>query len=413
MKKIFTLISAFLLFAACFGQNTWSTIASFGGGERERAVSFVVGGRAYVGTGLDTSNTCKKDFWEYDPGSNSWSQKADLPGSQRRDAIAFAIGNRGYVGTGINGFIAWTGSKKDDFYEYNPITNTWTEKDDWEGNFGGGVYYASAFATPLKGYLVCGKLGSSYYSNELWEYDPVTDDWVKKANFPAGTRYGASAFSIAGKGYVGCGADEDYYRNDFYEYDPQTNIWKQIADFPGSPRFNAVGLEISGRGFVGLGTDGGYQKDFYEYNPATDTWMQKASIPGSERRSCVAFTIGNYGYVGTGKGPDGVKRSMYKYKPYFLAVPEDYNDTRLATSVSPNPMHQNTVIGFDKPLNMASANLKVFNTNGVMVFAENNSTEDNFNFYRNDLAAGIYLYEIQIMEQDGNAKYATGKIYIQ
>ena len=104
---------------------------------------------------------------------------------------------------------------------------------------------------------------------------------------------------------------------------------------------------------------------------------------------------------------------MYKYKPYFLAVPEDYNDTRLATLVSPNPMHQNTVIGFDKPLNMASANLKVFNTNGVIVFAENNSTEDNFNFYRNDLAAGIYLYEIQIMEQDGNAKYATGKIYIQ
>ncbi|MBK7035807.1 MAG: hypothetical protein IPH42_05565 [Bacteroidetes bacterium] len=69
-------------------------------------------------------------------------------------------------------------------------------------------------------------------------------------------RYGATAFSIAGKGYVGCGADEDYYRNDFYEYDPQTNIWKQIADFPGSPRFNAVGLEILGRGFVGLGTDG-------------------------------------------------------------------------------------------------------------------------------------------------------------
>ena len=202
MKKLFTLTSTLLLLTTCFSQNTWSSIASFGGGERERAVSFVVGGRAYVGTGLDTSNTCKKDFWEYDPGSNSWSQKADMPGSQRRDAIAFAIGNRGYVGTGINGFIAWTGSKKDDFYEYNPITNTWTEKDNWEGNFGGGIYYASAFATPLKGYLVCGKLGSSYYSNELWEYDPVADDWVKKANFPAGTRYGATAFSIAGAGTI-------------------------------------------------------------------------------------------------------------------------------------------------------------------------------------------------------------------
>ncbi|MFI5171867.1 MAG: Kelch repeat-containing protein [Chitinophagales bacterium] len=319
-----------------FGQNTWSTIASFGGGERERAASFVIGERAYVGTGLDTANVCRKDFWEYDPGSNSWTQKADVPGTVRRDAIAFAIGNRGYMGTGVNGAIAWIGTKKDDFYEYNPITNSWTTKKDWEGNFGGGVYYASAFATSIKGYLICGKLGSSYYSNETWEYDPLTDDWTKKANFPGGTRYGASAFGIGGKGYVGCGADENYYRKDFFEYDPQTNIWTQKADFPGSPRFNAVGFSISGRGYIGLGTDGGYQKDFYEYNPATDHWMQKANLPGSERRSCVAFTIGNYGYVGTGKGPDGVKRSMYKYKPYFLFANEN-DDHRLASTVSPNP----------------------------------------------------------------------------
>jgi len=141
--------------------------------------------------------------------------------------------------------------------------------------------------------------------------------------------------------------------------------------------------------------------------------MQKASIPGIERRSCVAFTIGNYGYAGTGKGPDGVKRSMYKYKPYFLAVPEDYSDTRLASTVSPNPMHQNTVIVFEMPINMESADLKVFNTNGVLVFEDNNSTDDKFNFYRNDLAAGMYLYEIQIKEQDGLSEYVTGKIYIQ
>ena len=103
-----------------FSQNTWTSVASFGGGERERAVSFVIGERAYVGTGIDTANICKKDLWEYDPGSNSWTQKADVPGTARRDAIGFGIGNRGYVGTGINGVFAWIGSKKDDFYEYNP-----------------------------------------------------------------------------------------------------------------------------------------------------------------------------------------------------------------------------------------------------------------------------------------------------
>ncbi len=411
MKNIYLTILTCFCLHVIFSQNTWTSIASFGGGERERAISFVIGDRAYVGTGIDSANICRKDIWEYDPGTNSWTQKADVPGTARRDAIAFSIGNRGYVGTGLNGVIAWTGSKKDDFYEYNPITNLWTAKKDWEGNFGGGIYYASAFATSTKGYLVCGKLGSSYYSGELWEYDPLVNDWIKKANFPPGTRYGASAFSIAGKGYVGCGSDEDYYRNDFYEYDPQSNVWTQKADFPGSPRFNAVGLSIMERGYIGMGTDGGYQKDFYEYNPLTDNWMQKANLPASERRSCVGFTIGNYGYVGIGKGVDGVKRGMYKYKPFFLFIGED-DELRLTATVSPNPVNQNAAICFTGNKNIASAQLIVFNSKGAAVLLDDNNSSSTFNFQRNNLPSGLYLYEIKTIDKDGVTNFISGKLYL-
>ena len=263
MKKLYFSIVFALCFLDVSAQNTWSSIAPFGGGERERGVAFVIGGRAYVGTGVDSANLCRSDIWEYDPGTNSWTQKANLPGPGRRDAIAFTIGSRGYVGTGINTILAFTGTKRRDLYEYNPITNTWTAKDNWPGNFNGGVYYASGFSAGDKGYLICGKYGPSYYSDELWEYDPVINDWTKKQSIPGGTRYGVTAFSIAGKGYVGCGSDENYFLNTFYEYDPQTDEWTEKATFPGSPRFNAVGLAISGRGYIGMGTDGGYQKDFY------------------------------------------------------------------------------------------------------------------------------------------------------
>ena len=115
MKKhlLLSLILLSVAFTAKISaQNTWSSIASFGGGERERAVAFVIGNRAYVGTGIDSANICKSDLWEYDPGTNSWTQKANVPGSGRRDAIAFAIGNRGYVGTGLNGILAWAGTKQ-------------------------------------------------------------------------------------------------------------------------------------------------------------------------------------------------------------------------------------------------------------------------------------------------------------
>jgi N-acetylneuraminic acid mutarotase len=410
LKKLYFSIFFALCFFQLTAQNTWSSIAPFGGGERERGVAFVIGGRAYVGTGIDSANLCRSDIWEYDPGTNSWTQKANLPGPGRRDAIAFTIGSRGYVGTGINTILAFTGTKRRDLYEYNPITNTWTAKDNWPGNFNGGVYYASAFSAGDKGYLVCGKYGPSYYSDELWEYNPAVNDWAQKQSIPGGTRYGVTAFSISGKGYVGCGSDENYFLNNFYEYDPQTDEWTEKASFPGSPRFNAVGLAISGRGYIGMGTDGGYQKDFYEYNPATDTWLQKASLPGSERRSCVAFTIGGYGYVGTGKGPDGVKRSMYKYKPYFLF--DNPNDNqRIVATVSPNPIQQQANITL-KNIIPEKSTLNVFDMNGISVYQDENYAATSFTFNRKGLADGIYFYEITVMENN-EKHYLSGKLYLQ
>lgn len=407
---IFTLLILVGLVKQTNAQNTWSKIAAFAGGERERAVAFVIGNRAYVGTGVDTANTCKKDFWEYDPGTNIWMQKADLPGSQRRDAIAFSIGNRGYVGTGLNGFIAWTGSKKKDFYEYNPITNTWTAKDEFEGNSGFGVYYASAFATNTKGYVVCGKLGSSWYTNELWEYDPVANDWVAKANFPGGVRYGVTAFSCNGKGYVGCGSDENYFRNDFWEYDPQTNVWTEKAPFPGSPRFNAAGFSIGGRGYIGMGTDGGYQKDLYEYNPLTNNWMQKANLPGSERRSCVAFTIGDYAYLGTGKGPDGVKRNFFRYKPFFLF--ENESEERISSVVANNGS-ANPHLLVKGLLPGEVAQVQVFSIAGNLVYQSAIMDGQQLACNEMQLSTGYYVFEVQAQAEPENIAFTSGKIYIQ
>lgn len=409
MKFIYTII-LLIICSAGFSQNTWKRIASFGGGERERAISFVIGGRAYVGTGQDSANAMKKDFWEYDPASNSWSQKADFPGQARRDGIGFAIGNRGYAGTGVTNAISWLGVKKADFYEYNPVTNSWTTRASWEGNFGQGVYYASAFATSTKGYLVCGKLGPSYYSNELWEFDPDANDWIKKANFPGTVRYGGAAFAIGDRGYFGCGADENYFNNDFYTYDPQSNTWDEIASFPGSPRFNPVGLSINGRGFVGLGSDGGYQKDFYEYNPLTNSWMQKADFPASERRSCVAFTISGYGYVGTGNGVSGIKRSVFKYKPFFFFFQPEVGVERIGSTVGPNPVH-NTAQCILRTDDAAYGEMRVFDMQGRQVWASV-SENGHFTFDRKGLSGGMYMYLISAEGINQEAYFSSGKIYI-
>src|SRR5258708_38247862 len=73
MKKIITLLlvgSAFASFA-----DSWVQKASYAGGSRYYAIGFSIGGKGYMGTGFYPS--FKRDFWQYDPLTNVWSQKAD------------------------------------------------------------------------------------------------------------------------------------------------------------------------------------------------------------------------------------------------------------------------------------------------------------------------------------------------
>jgi len=129
------------------------------------AVGYSISGKGYVGTGRywDGGSAINyRDFWEYDPSSNTWTQKADLTGSDRWLAVAFPIGTRGYVGTGIS-------------------------------------------SAPL---------------GDFWEYDPQTDGWTSKATFGGTARYSAVGFSIGNEGYVGTGIDVLGRRRDFWRYRP-------------------------------------------------------------------------------------------------------------------------------------------------------------------------------------------------
>jgi hypothetical protein len=87
----------------------------FGGTARDEAVGFSIANKGYIGTGRDNSNPYKQDFWEYDPVSNIWTQKADFGGTARVEPVGFSIGNKGYIGTGTGNV-----SQMTDFWEYIP-----------------------------------------------------------------------------------------------------------------------------------------------------------------------------------------------------------------------------------------------------------------------------------------------------
>jgi N-acetylneuraminic acid mutarotase len=407
MKKVFVLFFLTFLFITGTAQNSWVKRESVGGSKRERAVSFSIGNRGYVGLGQDTLNLMMNDFWEFDPATNSWTQRANFAGQARRDAISFVIGNKGYVGTGKNHADSWVGTTLSDFYEYDPITNTWTAKASYPGNSGAGIYYATGFALLGKGYIACGKRGASSYSNELWQYNPVTNTWTARAPYSGVARYGATAFVIGNYAYVGTGCDENIFLQDFWRYNPTTNSWSSMASFPGSGRFACSAFTLNNNGYVVFGTDGGYKDELWQYDPGLDYWVVKASLPGGERKSAFAFTIGSKAYAGTGKSYTGVRRDLYEYTPTPIVGINEMTDG--ITSIYPIPMvHTGTVILSKHLLSYHKLTWKLLSIDGKVL--QSDLVSDNQIFLqRNDLPSGIYFFTLN----SGDKIIASKKLIIQ
>jgi hypothetical protein len=125
MKKFVMIVVALLYSFICVNMvfataDTWTQKADVGALERYAAVGFSIGSKGYIGGP-------NKDLWQYDPVTDIWTQKADIlgPEEQLGGAVAFSIGNKGYVGTGQRNSLNY-GSKF--FAEYDSANNIWTQK---------------------------------------------------------------------------------------------------------------------------------------------------------------------------------------------------------------------------------------------------------------------------------------------
>ena len=215
--------------------------ADFGGTARILAVGFAIGSKGYIGTGIDAVNS-NKDFWEYDPTSNQWTQKADLgtaDSTKRYDAFGMSIGSKGYIGGGLFDFVN-NGNKlmPNDFWEYNPANNQWTEKANIPNTLQNGdlrILRPMAFSIFDKGY-VCG--GSAISANSarsvFQQYSPVTNQWTRLPDFAGGVRAGGIGFSIANRGYVGFGTDKtdlQLIKNDLWSFGGFADVTQQGNNF--------------------------------------------------------------------------------------------------------------------------------------------------------------------------------------
>lgn len=240
--------------------DSWSQKADLPGEGRAFSTAFSIENKGYIGTGLIDDNIYTDDFWEYDAINNMWLQMASLTGGKRAGSFSLSIGGKGYIGGGLKGV-----SAKDDFWEYDPATDQWTQKADYGG---GKVWGAVAFVISDKGYCGTGVDNSGEYRNDFWQYDPLTDSWTQKTDLPAEERVLGIGCAIADLGYLGLGATLDTtikYLGDFWEYDPSTDSWTKKADYPGEPGDARVAISLEQKGYVG--TAGTSANEWWEYTP--------------------------------------------------------------------------------------------------------------------------------------------------
>lgn len=199
--------------------NIWEQVADFEGEARYGAVAFTINNIGYVGTGF--SGNALMDFWAYDPASDTWEQKSNFQ-SKVYEAAAFTLNNKGYICTGWN-----NGVYSKDFYRYDPGTNVWTamrktanvSEESFDDNYTISRKKGVALVIGGKAYVTLGDLGN--LKKDVWEYDPGTDLWTPRTNFEGATRTDAVAFTTQnGRGFVTTGLSSSLTFDDIWEFKP-------------------------------------------------------------------------------------------------------------------------------------------------------------------------------------------------
>ena len=239
---------------------------------------------------------------------NPWRKLNDFPGDARTGAIGFAINGKGYIGTGHRGMITLA----NDFWEYIPLTDSWVRKADSPIS----VQLASGFSAGGKGYITLGTGTYDSKNKDLFMYDPASDTWTKKAALPSdGSKMRSPTFTIGDKAYV-----TQYFSLFQYDYSSDTWIQKQTMNLlPGYYFQGGAGFNSGMKGYLGIGylyESNSNIRDWFEYDPDINAWQQKAEFPGYKVRNTLYFSLPNgKAYVGLGTLNPDYPRAMWEYNP--------------------------------------------------------------------------------------------------
>jgi len=165
---------------------------------------------------------------EYNPATDKWTKKADMP-TARFNLITGVVNGKIYA---IGGDWPHKKASCSAIEEYDPRTDKWTKKS----NMPKGMYATSGSAMGGKIYVIAGSLndkrgiGYGFNHSSVLEYDPVTDTWTEKTGIPKWIS-GLSTCVLNGKVYAIGGYKKTSREFQPFsivaEYHPATDTWRK------------------------------------------------------------------------------------------------------------------------------------------------------------------------------------------
>jgi hypothetical protein len=215
--------------------DTWAQVADYPAGVREGADGFGDGNRGFLAFGspfIQFTNT----VYEYLPTTNTWEAKAPCPASFAY-SHGFTINDKYYIGPE-------NGTNK--VFAYDFTSDSWSEVAPFPGQ---DRRAQVAFTANGKGYIGLGMFVFGGVLGDFYAYDPVTDSWTQKASLsPISDQ--SCATSINNEGYV---FNVGQNGQSVYKYNEDLDEWEFLSSHPGDRIANSTFIGLNGAAYLLFG----------------------------------------------------------------------------------------------------------------------------------------------------------------
>jgi immune inhibitor A len=178
-----------------------------------------------------------------------------------------------------NGLIyAAKGNKSNDFYYYNPATNTWVILNAIPVGAGRSTYKGGCGAADNDRYVYAVKGNNT---QEFYRYSVERDSWTRLADIPLGrtrrkVKGGTDIAYVPGYLYLLKG-----YKNEFWRYEVATDTWQSLPDAPSTarPKWNQ-GSWLASNGADRLYAHKAKYHELWTFDLGTMTWDTAPGLNG-------------------------------------------------------------------------------------------------------------------------------------